>query len=131
MKVEFSAIASSKLKAASAEDRQAVKDATERLRAAAKGIGRRLTGVENGFQVSASKGGPLLLYVVSPEGVATVKGLITSLQRKLGNVAMEPRSGKVRSGSKTGTRRAAQEANGNGTGYPTSLQRPCNDRRRS
>jgi hypothetical protein len=112
MKVEFSSIALSKLNAASAEDRQAVKDATERLRAAAKGIGRRLTGVENGFQISAARGGPVLLYIVSPEGVATVKGLITSLQRKLGNVAMEPRSGKVRSGSKPGTLCADQRANG-------------------
>jgi hypothetical protein len=113
MKVEFSSIALSKLKAASAEDRRAVEGVIERLNAASKSIGRRLTGVENGFQVSASAGGPLLLYVVSPEGVATVKGLITSLQRKFGNVAMEPRAGAVRSGSKTGKRRAAQEANGN------------------
>lgn len=113
MKVEFSSIALSKLKAASAEDRRAVKGVTERLSAASKGVGRRLTGVKNGFQISAGPGGPLLLYSVSPEGVATVKGLITSLQRKLGNVAMEPSAGEVRSGSKTGTLRAAQKANGN------------------
>lgn len=113
MKVEFSSIALSKLKAASAEDRRAVAYVTERLSAASKGVGRRLTGVESGFQISAARGGPVLLYIVSPEGVAAVKGLITSLQRKFGNVAMEPRAGAVRSGSKTGKRRAAQEANGN------------------
>jgi hypothetical protein len=42
-----------------------------------------LTGVENGFQISAARGGPVLLYIVSPEGIATVKGVITSLQRNL------------------------------------------------
>lgn len=113
MKVELSSIASSKLKAASAEDRRAVKGVTERLSAASKGIGRRLTGVKNGFQICAARGGPVLLYIVSPEGVATVKGLITSLQRKVGNFAMEPGAGKVRSGSERGALRAAQEANGN------------------
>jgi hypothetical protein len=107
MKVELSSIASSKLKAASAEDRRAVEGVIERLSAASKGIGRRLAGVENGFQISAATGGPVLLYVVSPEGVATVQGLITSMQQKLGNVTIEPHAGKDRSGSKKGALRQA------------------------
>ena len=110
MKVEFSSIAASKLKAASAEDQWAVNGITKRLNAACHGIGGRLTGVENGFQIRAARGGPVVLYSVSPEGVATVQGLITSLQRKLAT-SPSSRAGTVRRGSK---KSQAQWAVGNG-----------------
>lgn len=88
MKVLLSSIAASKLRAAGAQERRAVQAVMRQLRAASATIGRRLPGWDNAFQISSTSGGPVLLYEVSADGVATVKGLITSRQQELGNISI-------------------------------------------
>jgi hypothetical protein len=91
MKVLFTPIAESKLKAVNAAERKAVQGVAQRLRGANTVLGQRLLGLENSYSVSASPKGPVLLYEVSSDGVATVKGIITARQRELGKLTTSSR----------------------------------------
>lgn len=113
MKVQFSSIALAKLKAASAQERRAVKDATQKLGVSQGRMGHRLAGLDNAYQFRASTGGPVLLYEVTPDGVATVKGLITSRQQEVGNVTIKNRSGKAGRGSKKDSSPKGKTSEGN------------------